>query len=98
MKNMKIFLMLMGSTLLLVFLYIWHHNTVIGYVYHKQRAEKRLGELAQEKERLNNSLLAAQNPHDIKKRATELGMRQTPLAKIRKITRTTKPHIGAKGE
>lgn len=85
MKNIHLFLILMGSTLLLIFLYIWHHNTAIGYMYRKQRVEKRLDDLAKERERLSNALLATQNPHEIKRRAKELGMQPTPLAHIRKI-------------
>lgn len=86
MKNVNLFLVLMGSTLLIIFLYIWHHNTAIGYLYRKQRTEKQLVELTKEKERLTNELIATQNPHDIKKRAETLGMRQTPLANVQKLT------------
>lgn len=85
MKNGKIFLVLVASTLAIIFLYIWHHNTVIGYLYHKQRAEKQCDDLNKEKERLFNALLTTQNPHEIKRRAQALGMRPTPLAQIRKM-------------
>ena len=83
MKNLSGFIILMASTLLIVFLYIWHHNTTIRYIYRKQRSEKQLDDLGKEKERLTNSLLTAQNPHDIKKRAEALGMKPIPLTQIR---------------
>lgn len=85
MKKMSWLVVLAGSTLLIIFLYIWHHNTTIRYLYRKQRAEKELAVLVKEKERLTNALLAEQNPHDIKKRAEALGMRAIPLANIDRI-------------
>lgn len=90
MKNMSGFLILTGSVLVVVFLYIWHHNAIIQHTYRRQRDEKKLEELIKEKERCRNRLLAAQNPHDIKKRATTLGMRPTSLKQMKRHARATK--------
>lgn len=82
MKNLSGFVILTVSTLLIIFLYIWHYNATIRYVYRKQRSEKELDDLTKEKARLTNSLLTVQNPHDIKKRAEAMGMRPIPLTQI----------------
>lgn len=81
-KNMSGPIIFGMSTFLILFLYIWHHNTRIKLVYRKQRAEKQFDDLSKEKERLNNALLTAQNPHEIKKRAKQLGMVPTKLDQI----------------
>lgn len=81
-KNMNGPILFGVSTFLIVFLYIWHHNTRIKLVYRKQRAEKEYNDLTKEKDRLNNALLAAQNPHEIKRRARQLGMVPTKLGQI----------------
>ncbi|HBL98091.1 TPA: hypothetical protein DDZ86_00410 [Candidatus Dependentiae bacterium] len=74
-------------TLLLVFLYIQHRNSLIHLSYRKQKDENELAKLGREKEKAANAFLEAQRHDSIKIRAQkELGMQATAVKQMRTLT------------
>jgi len=74
-------------TFTLLFLYMRHRNNLIQLSYRKQKAENTLTQLSREKEEVSNQFLAAQQNNTLRDRAEkELGLTQTSVSQISRLT------------